>query len=62
MTVVVPSEQPSTSSDDVSSFSIGLMLAFGGGVYIHIGATECMPRVYSLPVASDDTGPLVGGL
>jgi zinc transporter ZupT len=38
-------------ASDVSSFSIGLMLAFGGGVYIHIGATECMPRVYSLPVA-----------
>ncbi len=35
----------------VSDLSTGLILAFGGGVYIHVGATECMPRVYRLPVA-----------
>jgi zinc transporter ZupT len=35
-------------ASDVSDASIGLILAFGGGVYIHVGATECMPRVYRL--------------
>jgi len=27
-------------------FSQGIMLAFGGGVYVQIGATECMARVH----------------
>jgi len=32
---------------EVSNGVTGLLLAFGGGVYIHIAATECMPRVYA---------------
>jgi zinc transporter ZupT len=32
---------------DVDDAGIGLLLAFGGGVYLHIGATECMPQIYS---------------
>ncbi len=34
----------------VTDESAGLILAFGGGVYIHVGAAECMPRVYRLQV------------
>ena len=29
---------------DVGNDTIGVLLAFGGGVYIAVGATECMPR------------------
>jgi UTP--glucose-1-phosphate uridylyltransferase len=35
----------------VSDLATGLLLAFGGGVYIHVAAAECMPRVYRLPIA-----------
>ena len=31
---------------DVSSYATGMLLAYGGGVYVHIGAGECMSRVY----------------
>eukprot|EP00928_Gymnodinium_smaydae_P096976 TRINITY_DN8679_c0_g1_i1.p1 TRINITY_DN8679_c0_g1~~TRINITY_DN8679_c0_g1_i1.p1 ORF type:complete len:455 (-),score=78.46 TRINITY_DN8679_c0_g1_i1:249-1463(-) len=31
----------------VSDAAVGLLLAFGGGVYLHIAATECMPRAYN---------------
>ena len=34
------------SSED-SNESNGLLLAFGGGVYLHLAATECMPRIYN---------------
>jgi zinc transporter ZupT len=34
-------------SIDVGNDAIGLILAFGGGTYIHIGATECMPKMYA---------------
>jgi len=34
-------------SRDVSSGGIGMLLAFGGGVYIHVAATDCMPKVYA---------------
>merc|ERR1719401_986589 len=41
-------------SAEIPNSSIGLLLAFGGGVYLHIAATECMPRIYnenlSIPV------------
>eukprot|EP00553_Chaetoceros_curvisetus_P007054 CAMPEP_0204631856 /NCGR_PEP_ID=MMETSP0717-20131115/23654_1 /ASSEMBLY_ACC=CAM_ASM_000666 /TAXON_ID=230516 /ORGANISM="Chaetoceros curvisetus" /LENGTH=99 /DNA_ID=CAMNT_0051649543 /DNA_START=41 /DNA_END=340 /DNA_ORIENTATION=- len=30
---------------DVSSVTIGLLLAFGGGVYLQIGCVECMPKM-----------------
>lgn len=32
-------------SVDVSDASTGLLLAFGGGVYLQIGAVECMPKM-----------------
>ena len=25
---------------------VGLILAFGGGVYLHVGATDCLPKMY----------------
>lgn len=31
---------------DVSETATGMLLAYGGGVYVHIGSTECMSRVY----------------
>ena len=34
------------AADSVSSVTLGRFLAFSGGVYLHIGATECMPRAY----------------
>ena len=33
----------SVSIDDAA---VGMLLAFGGGVYLQVGAAECMPRVY----------------
>lgn len=33
-------------SSEIENRDIGLLLAFGGGTYLHIAATECMPRVY----------------
>lgn len=33
----------SMSIDDAT---VGMLLAFGGGVYLQVGAAECMPRVY----------------
>jgi len=32
---------------EVSDAATGLLLAFGGGVYIHIGAVDCMPKMYN---------------
>merc|ERR1712045_910924 len=32
-------------SIDVSDASTGLLLAFGGGVYLQIGCVECMPKM-----------------
>jgi len=32
---------------DVSDAATGLLLAFGGGVYVHIGAVDCMPKMYN---------------
>jgi len=34
------------AQDEVSNRSQGMLLAYGGGVYLQIGAAECMPRVY----------------
>mmetsp|Transcript_6914 Transcript_6914/g.13425 ORF Transcript_6914/g.13425 Transcript_6914/m.13425 type:complete len:197 (-) Transcript_6914:72-662(-) len=34
------------TESDIDPNSLGYLLAFGGGVYIAIGATECMPRIY----------------
>jgi len=33
---------------EVGNSATGLLLAFGGGVYIYIAAAECMPKVHSL--------------
>lgn len=33
-------------STNVDNFALGMLLAFGAGVYIQIGGAECMPRVY----------------
>ncbi|GMH67937.1 hypothetical protein TL16_g04803 [Triparma laevis f. inornata] len=35
------------TESDIDPNSLGYLLAFGGGVYISIGATECMPRIFS---------------
>ena len=35
-------------ASDVDMRAKGMLLAFGGGVYIYIAAVECMPRVYEL--------------
>jgi zinc transporter ZupT len=35
------------AQDEVENQATGIMLAFGGGVYIQIAATECMGRVHS---------------
>eukprot|EP00440_Ansanella_granifera_P038760 gb/GFBE01042058.1/.p1 GENE.gb/GFBE01042058.1/~~gb/GFBE01042058.1/.p1 ORF type:complete len:485 (+),score=119.97 gb/GFBE01042058.1/:1-1455(+) len=32
---------------EVGNAGTGLLLAFGGGVYLHVGATDCMPHVYN---------------
>jgi len=37
---------------DVSDESVGLLLALGGGVYLHIGATECMPKIYNAKLST----------
>lgn len=37
---------------EVDDATTGLLLAFGGGVYIHIGAVECLPRVYAHGMSS----------
>merc|ERR1711907_789524 len=43
--------------DSVDNMSQGLLLAYGGGVYLQIGAAECVPRALNL--ASDSkTGSL----
>ena len=34
------------TESDIDPNSLGYLLAFGGGVYIAIGATECMPRIF----------------
>merc|ERR1712061_740585 len=38
-------------SADVSQSNTGLLLAFGGCVYLHIAAVECMPKMYSEKVS-----------
>ena len=33
--------------DELTNTATGMILAFGGGVYIHLGATECMAKCYT---------------
>lgn len=37
---------------DVSESTQGMLLAFGGGVFLHIAAVECMTEVYSKATSS----------
>jgi len=37
---------------EVDNGVVGLLLAFGGGVYLHIAASECMPKVYQLKLSA----------
>ena len=34
------------AESDIDQNSLGYFLAFGGGIYIAIGAVECMPRIF----------------
>ena len=43
-----PPHHPLAASQDVDLRSEGMLLAFGGGAYLQIGAAECMPRMYEL--------------
>eukprot|EP00747_Dinoflagellata_sp_TGD_P140365 gnl/TRDRNA2_/TRDRNA2_176001_c0_seq2.p1 gnl/TRDRNA2_/TRDRNA2_176001_c0~~gnl/TRDRNA2_/TRDRNA2_176001_c0_seq2.p1 ORF type:complete len:494 (+),score=92.28 gnl/TRDRNA2_/TRDRNA2_176001_c0_seq2:134-1483(+) len=36
------------NTSDIDNAGVGLLLAFGGGVYLYIAAVECMPRVHNL--------------
>ncbi len=45
-------------ASDVENISKGCLLAFGGGIYLQIAASECMPRVYE--VAKDTMLRLLG--
>jgi len=38
----------------LGELGIGVFLAFASGVYLHISASECLPRVYSVVKASRD--------
>jgi len=38
-------------SSEVSNGDIGLLLAFGGGVYLNIAFVECMPKLHSSKVS-----------
>ena len=41
-------------SADMNELAIGVFLAFAAGVYLHISASECLPRVYSVVRVSRD--------
>jgi len=34
------------SIETLDDYATGMLLAYGGGLYLQIGATECMPRVF----------------
>ena len=33
-------------SQDLSNLETGMILAYGGGIYLQIAASECMPKIY----------------
>lgn len=37
------------SNSPIDNAAVGRLLAVGAGVYIHIGATDCMPKVCAPP-------------
>jgi len=41
-------------SSNLGNVAIGVMLAFAAGVYLHISASDCLPRVYSVVKLSRD--------
>jgi len=40
------------NASDVENSSVGLLLAFGGGTYVYLAASECMPKLYSLQLSA----------
>jgi len=40
------------NASDVENSSVGLLLAFGGGTYVYLAASECMPKLYSLKLSA----------
>ena len=41
-------------SANLGNVAIGVLLAFAAGVYLHISASDCLPRVYSVVKVSRD--------
>uniref|UniRef100_A0A7S2P8A9 Uncharacterized protein n=1 Tax=Zooxanthella nutricula TaxID=1333877 RepID=A0A7S2P8A9_9DINO len=41
---------------DVADSAVGLLLAFGGGVYLYIAAVECMPKIHRLQLSVQTNG------
>jgi len=39
-------------ASDPADSSVGMLLAFGAGVYLHIGAVECMPKIYDAKLSA----------
>jgi len=39
-------------ASDPADSSVGILLAFGAGTYLHIGAVECMPKIYEAKLSA----------
>jgi len=39
-------------ASDLADSSVGMLLAFGAGTYLHIGAVECMPKIYDAKLSA----------
>jgi len=39
-------------ASDPDDSDVGMLLAFGAGVYLHIGAVECMPKIYEAKLSA----------
>lgn len=39
---------------NLGNMGIGILLAFAAGVYLHISASDCLPRVYAVVIGSRD--------
>jgi zinc transporter ZupT len=39
-------------ASDPDDSSVGMLLAWGAGVYLHIGAVECMPKIYEAKLSA----------
>eukprot|EP00747_Dinoflagellata_sp_TGD_P135081 gnl/TRDRNA2_/TRDRNA2_175417_c5_seq2.p1 gnl/TRDRNA2_/TRDRNA2_175417_c5~~gnl/TRDRNA2_/TRDRNA2_175417_c5_seq2.p1 ORF type:complete len:335 (-),score=67.16 gnl/TRDRNA2_/TRDRNA2_175417_c5_seq2:525-1421(-) len=40
------------NASEVDTAAVGLLLSFGGGVYVYIAAVECMPKVHELKLSA----------